>query len=1179
MECPQCRHNNRPAAKFCEACGTPLARHCPHCQHEVRPGARFCDQCGQALAALALPGDEVPLKEAVIDRFHAQLPGYTPRHLSDKILASKSAMEGERKQVTVLFVDIAGFTTIAEQLDPEAVHTLMDGCFARLTEAVHRYEGTVNQYTGDGIMALFGAPIAHEDHPQRALLAALAILEMMAPYSEQLQRDRDIAFRLRIGVNTGLVVVGRIGDNLRMDYTAQGDTTNLAARLQTLAEPGTILASEATYRLTQGYFTFLPRDAQQIRGHAPAQVFQVTGRQAGRTRIDIAAEHGLSAFVGRRRELALLEELLEKTQGGHRQIVGVFGEAGMGKSRLLLEFRRRLQQEDVTYLEGRCLSYGQSILYLPLVDILKKYFAIQDEVEQAIAQRISDGVERLGLDVAAVVPYLTALLAGGTDDAVFQGLTPEARRRQTFAALRALFLAMSRQRPLILAVEDPHWIDQPSEAFLATLGESLGPAPIMLLLIYRPGYRHHWGEKSYYSQVALHPLSDAESGALIAAVLGVSEVPHDLQELITRKAEGNPFYLEEITRSFLERGIIQRDGTEYRLSRTMRPGDMPETIQDIIVSRIDRLPEDHKRTLQTAAVIGREFAARLLQCIADVQVQLDDCLGELKNLEFIYEKSVFPDLEYVFKHVLTQEAAYNSLLSSRRTRLHTAIGLGMEELYQERLAERYEELAHHFTQGEAWEKAFLYLGKSGDKARQAYANQEAVAFYTQAIEVSSRIAPALDEAQLLSVYEGRGLVWMLQTKYDEAMVDFRTMLQLARASGTTQKEGESLCHLALVHFLKLSAEHMPFVEQYAQEAMQLSQRTGDSKVLAKSLTNLGLVEQVRGNLQEADGKLIESLHISRREGYKDSLAQNLLWLGMHAQWRGDSQHAIALCQEGVAVARDIYDGHTELFCLAFLCLACWSVGHYAEALTVVHEGMKKAQERQNTFIIGRLTNTLGWFHREFGNTARAVELDQESLELGRTSRVANVEISALINLGHDYLTLGQHARALSSLESTFHRVEREAFGPHRWRWKVKLLIGLAELFYTTGAYEQALRYIGEGLREAQATSSQKYVAKSWALRGKIAAKLGDNDAAEAELQRAVVLAEQLHSPALLYPIAYDLGQWYETAGQEREAAALYGKAKAAIEHMATAVEDESLRSVFLQSGLVQAVDESCARVR
>jgi class 3 adenylate cyclase/tetratricopeptide (TPR) repeat protein len=1087
-------------------------------------------------------------------------------------------MEGERKQVTVLFADIAGFTAFSERLDPEEVHLLMDGCFARLTEAVHRYEGTVNQYTGDGIMALFGAPIAHEDHPQRALLAALAIQEAMQAYGQRLQRDRAIDFRLRIGVNTGLVVVGRIGDNLRMDYTAQGDTTNLAARLQALAEPGTILVSEPTYRLTQGYFTFRSLGARQIKGRASALVFEVSGRQAGRSRIDIAAEYGLASFVGRRRELDLLETLLAKAKGGHGQIVGLVGEAGVGKSRLLLEFRRLLQGEHVTYLEGRCLSYGQSILYLPLVDILKRYFAIENDSDQRIKERVIDGVEQVGLDAAAIAPYLSSLLLGRMDDEMLQEVAPEVRRKQTFEALRALLLASSRSQPLVLVIEDLHWLDQPSEAFLTFFGESLGAAPLMLLVTYRPGYQHRWVEKSYYSRVTLQPLSEAESGTLIASVLGVAEIPRDLRELISRKGEGNPLYLEEITRSFLEREIIQREGTGYRLRRALTPNDVPETIQDIIVSRLDRLSEHQKRTIQTAAVIGREFAVRLLRHIADIQEQLDDCLSELKNLELIYEKNVFPDLEYIFKHVLTQEAAYNSLLSTRRTRLHTAIGLAIEELHQERLAERYEELAHHFTQGEAWEKAFHYLTRSGDKARQAYANHEAIAFYTQGIEVSRGITPALDEAQLLPVYEGRGLVCMLQTRYDEAIADFQIMRQLARASGNPQKEGESLGHLAFVHWAKFSKDQLPFVEQYAQEAMQLFQQTRDQKILARSLTSLGLVHQWRGNLQEADRKLEESLQISRREGYKDSLAQNLLWLSAHAYWQGNSQRAIPLGQESWAVARDIHDGFSELISLAFLCLEFWSAGNYAQALHVLHEGMTKAKERDNKFILGRLTNTLGWFHSEFGDISRAVEYDHASMELGRTSGVSNVEISALINLGLDYLALGQHARASSYLEPTLERVERGASGAHRWRWKVRLLTGLAELAYTTEAYEQALRYVEDGLREAQATSSQKYVAKGWGLRGKILTALGHGEAAGAELQRALALAEQLQSPALLYPIADDLGQWYDGTGKERESATLYSMAKATIERMATAVEDQALRTIFLQSASVQAIHERIARM-
>jgi tetratricopeptide (TPR) repeat protein len=444
--------------------------------------------------------------------------------------------------------------------------------------------------------------------------------------------------------------------------------------------------------------------------------------------------------------------------------------------------------------------------------------------------------------------------------------------------------------------------------------------------------------------------------------------------------------------------------------------------------------------------------------------------------------------------------------------------------------------------------------------------------------VGERIAPALDAEHLLPVYEGRGLVWMLLTKYDEAIADFRAMLDLARRSGQQQKEGECLCHLAHAHYLKLSTDLIPFVTQYGQEALALARQTGDPKLLARSLMSLGLVDQVRGDMAQADRKLEEALRITRRQGYRDALAQNLLYVSMQAHWKGDFHRAIRLGQEGLDVSRDVYDGLSELMCLAFLCLAYWSAGRYGQAFAALQEGLTKAKARQNTFIIGRLTNSLGWFHREFGDLTRAMALDQESLVCGQTSRVANVEISALINLGYDALALGQPAQARAYFEPTFHRVEREAFGPHRWRWTVKLLIGLAELTYTEGAYEHALRYVEAGLRAAQETSSQKYVAKGWALRGQLAACLGDHDTAGMALQRAFALAEQLQSPALLYPIAYALGHWYETTGQEQEAVARYRTAQATIEHMATAVENDVLRTAFQRSALVQAITEGAARL-
>jgi tetratricopeptide (TPR) repeat protein len=444
--------------------------------------------------------------------------------------------------------------------------------------------------------------------------------------------------------------------------------------------------------------------------------------------------------------------------------------------------------------------------------------------------------------------------------------------------------------------------------------------------------------------------------------------------------------------------------------------------------------------------------------------------------------------------------------------------------------------------------------------------------------VSEQITPTLDAAQLLPVYEGRGLARLLLTNYETAIADFQQMRQLAHASGNVQKEGESLGHLAYVHWLAFSEAHAPLVEQHAQEALRLARQTGDQKTLASSLISLGSVDHVRGNLSAADRNFTEALQISRRQGYQDSLAHALVFRCMVAYEQGKFQAATQLGQEGVVISHAIHDGFTELRTLAFLCQACWSAGQYAQALGMLHEGMAKAKERQNTFIVGRLTNTLGWFCREFGAVSRAIELDHESIELGRASRISNVEISALINLGLDYLALDQYEHALSSLKPTLERVQREAFGVHRWRWQMKLHIGLAEVHYAMGAYEDALRAVEAGVEQAQATTAQKWLAKAWGLRGKTLLALKQREAGGRALQQAFRLVEHLHSPSLTYPMAYDLGQWFEMIGNEHQAAALYGKATATIQHMLTSVEDPALQASFQQSGLVQTILCCAARV-
>jgi DNA-binding winged helix-turn-helix (wHTH) protein/class 3 adenylate cyclase/tetratricopeptide (TPR) repeat protein len=1125
---------------------------------------------GYRFVAPVEEGEQVPLAPRLLSGPlpAAERPGdrWGTASGRDTSAAAVPSVEGELKPVTVLCCAPVDAPTLAAHLGPEALYHLLQAWMTLAQEVVLHYDGTMIHSTGEDFTALFGAPAAQEDHARRAVLAALDLHRRLRTHPALHAYVPGGAFTVRMGVHSGLVVAGALGSEAHRLYTAVGAPTHLAMRLRQHAAPGTILMSAATYGLVQREVQSETYGTLDMAGMS-MPVYTVRGLQQRRAGV---AGHGtrvLSHFVGRERELALLHACLTQVAQEQGQVVGIVGEPGLGKSRLLYEFRQSLGGQAVTYYEGHCLPYGQSTPYLPVRDLLQQYCGISEtDHPEAITATVSRCLQEAGLGPEEALPVLLQLLDVPVVATSFTQLSPEARKARTFTVLHQVSRYAGQRQPLVLAVENLHWIDAISEEWLTTLVERLASTPVLVVATYRPGYRPPWLGQSAATQVALSRLTPRDSLTVVQSVLQTMSLPEGVHQEIVAKAAGNPFFLEELA------WTIREHGTPHT------PLALPATVQAVLASRLDRLPPAEKSLMQTAAVIGTEVPLPLLQAVSGLAEDvLQQYLRRLQTDEFVYETRLVPVPVYAFKHVLTQEVAYNSLLSTRRTRLHTAIGLAMEALYQERLAERYEDLAHHFSRGEAWEKAFIYLGKAGDKARQSYANQEAIAFYTQALEVSHRITPALDEAHLLPVYEGRGRVWMDLTRYDDTIADFQQMRQLARMSGNAQKEGESLCHLAVVHLMKMSPEHIAFVEHYAQEALRLAQHTGDQKIRARSLSSLATVYQVHGNLLEADRHLEAALHISRREGYTDALPHTLAFLCAQSYWQGKFPPVLPLGQEGVSVAREVADSFHELLCLAFLCLSHWSLGDARQAFTLAHEVETKARERKNMYFLGRMRNTLGWFYREFV-PARAVECNQESVELGRTTGISNVEVSALINLGFDYLALAQYERARSYLEPTLDRVEREAFGAHRWRWKMKLCIGLAELAYTTGAYDHALRYVEEGLKEAQATSSQKYVALGRALRGKMVSKLGDTDTAGAELRRAFTLADQLQSPSLVYPIAYDLGQWYESTGKEREAATLYGKAKATIEQMATAVEDEMLRSTFLQSALVQEIHERAARL-
>ena len=606
---------------------------------------------------------------------------YTPPYLVEKILTTRSAMEGERKQVTVLFADLKGSTELIRDLDPEAAQQLLDPALQRMMDAVHRFEGTVNQVLGDGIMALFGAPIAHEDHALRACYAALAMQTELRRYAEEVRRTQGLEVQLRVGLNSGDVVVRTIGNDLHMDYSAVGQTTHLAARMEQLATPGTIRLPAATLRLVEGLVRVTALGPMPVKGlPEPVEVFELLGATPVRRRLQAAVARGLTRFVGRDQELAALTQALALAGQGQGQLVALLGEAGVGKSRLVYEFVHSHATQGWRVLESASVSYGRATPYFPVIDLLKRYAHLDDADDvRTIRAKVTGQVLTLDETLQDTLPALLALLDALPDDSPFRQLDPAQRRQRTLTALKRVLLRESQVQPLLLVFEDLHWIDTETQALLDSLVESLPTAQILLLVNYRPEYQHGWGSKTYYTQLRLDPLPPASAAEVLQALLGDDPSLAPLTPLLIARTAGNPFFLEESVRTLVETGGLVGETGAYRLAQPLHSIQVPATVQAVLAARIDRLPPEAKRLLQTAAVIGTEVSFPLLTAIADLpDTELHRHLAHLQAAEFLYETRLFPEPEYTFKHALTHEVAYGSLLQERRRALHARIVEALE---------------------------------------------------------------------------------------------------------------------------------------------------------------------------------------------------------------------------------------------------------------------------------------------------------------------------------------------------------------------------------------------------------------------------------------------------------------------------------------------------------------------
>jgi len=710
MNCHRCQWPGPEGAVFCEGCGARLESACPSCGAEAGPSARFCRSCGSPLQA----GGRAPA-------------AFTPAHLATKILASRASLEGERKQVTALFADLRGSMELLEGVDPEEARGLMDPAVQLMMDAVHRYEGTVNHVLGDGIMALFGAPIAHEDAPRRALYAALAIRDSVSRYGEQARREKGAVIQVRVGVNSGEVVVRSIGSDLRLDYSAVGHAIGLAARMESLANPNTVLVTGGTYALTEDYFRWSGLGPIAVKGSSqPVEAYELLAASDVRTRLQAGARRGLTPFVGRSREMEHLKEALESAKRGKGQVVGVVGEPGVGKSRLFLEFKGLDRTRGCLVLEGSSVSFGKASAYLPLIDVLRGYFRIDnDDGPEEVREKVIGRLLALDESLRDTVPRFLDLLTEGDEDGGAEDA--DHRRRLRTDAVKRLLLRETARQPVIVIFEDMHWVDDDTLALLSAVVEGLPTTRVLLLTNYRPEFSAPWVGRGYFSLVRLDALAEESAAELLSALLGPDPGLKELRALLLRRAGGNPFFTEELVRSLVDRRALAGHTGAYQAAGDVSRLELPPTVQGVLAGRIDRLRPDAKRTLQTAAVIGKDFIFPLLERVSDLSPEeLAASLEALKDGEFIYEQAIYPEVEYTFKHALTQEVATQSLLAERRQELHSQVGEAIEGLYPGRIDEHVAALAHHFSQSNDREKAVRYLHQAGVRAGRLGAWTEAV---------------------------------------------------------------------------------------------------------------------------------------------------------------------------------------------------------------------------------------------------------------------------------------------------------------------------------------------------------------------------------------------------------------------------------------------------------------------
>ena len=1017
-------------------------------------------------------------------------------HVAEKI--DREVLIGERKHVTVLSADIKESLGFLTELDPEEALKVLDAVLRLMKQAIHRYDGTISSVTGDGITALFGVPLTHEDHAVRGCYAALQLQQAVRRYSKGPQRLMGVPILARAGLDSGEVVISSTASGSGTEFRAMGRATELAGRLGQTAAPGTVLISAETRRLAEGHVEVNALGPPKI-GPTDEPVYELVGAAPAQSRFQTLAARGLTGFVGRDAELEQLERILVRAQRGHGQVVAIIGEPGVGKSRLVHEFTHSDRVHQWVIVDAASVSYGKATSYRPVIDLLKGYFKIGDrddhrEMRAKVLGRV------LGLDGALepLLPPLLALLDIPVEDPAWQNLDPPQRRQRTLDAVKQLLLHESQVQPLLVVFEDLHWVDGETQALLDGLVESLGLANLLLLVDYRPEYEHRWGSKTAYSQLRLDNLPAERAAELLAALLGPDPGLVPLTQMLVKR--GNPFFLEETVRTLVETGALAGERGAYRLTRPVEALQVPATVQTILAARIDRLPMEEKRLLRAASVIGKDVPYALLAAIAD---QPEDALrrglAHLQEAEFLYETQLFPDLEHTFKHALTRDVAYAGLLGERRRALHAAVTVAIERLHADRLDEHVERLAHHARQGEVWDKAVRYLRQAGTKVFLRSGNREAATYFEQALDALRRL-PEYPGAIAESVdvrFDLRNALLLL-SEYGRIGVLLDEAEALAEVVGDQGRLGRALNYKVIQFWL---AGDPPAAIEAGLRALAIGESQADVAIQIVANLNLGLAYVAWGECCKA---------VRHCEA------------------------AVALIPEGLAQEQFGQAAIQSSLVRHYHAVALGALGRFTEAFGHLREAMHIAEEAGHVFTLLFPLFSLGTLTLDQGDFAGAVAPLERGLDLCRTREVPLPLHDFAWALGAAYHGTGRRAEGVALMEDAARGLAERTV---RWPGWAGRVAALGEAYLLDGRLADATRIAEDEIAAARQRAERGAEGHILRLLGAIAAHPDhvEVDTAEAHYRQALALAEALGLRPLMAHCYLGLGKLYRHTGKGEQA--------------------------------------------